>query len=129
MSLKMTIKEKVKNSKIIYMLDFINKGQWPPILFIVLFFHSLGQYINNSNNPPKVSVEFFDDIKNINLINCYSNEENTWRKSELNIVNNKKIEINLKGKFTTERGRINCSLQEKNNYWRWLGIQFVLADK
>jgi len=87
------------------------------------------KYINNSNNPPKVSIEFFHDIKNINLINCYSNEEDKWRKSELNIVNNHKIEINLKGKFTTERGRINCSLRERDGKWRWLGMQFVIAEK
>ena len=49
MSFKMTVKEKVKNSKFLYILDFINQGQWPPILFIVLFFHSLAQYINNPN--------------------------------------------------------------------------------
>ena len=37
--------------------------------------------------------------------------------------------LNIDEKFVGERGRINCSLREKNNFWRWLGIQFVLADK
>jgi len=87
------------------------------------------KYINDQNNPPEVIIEFFDNIKNIKLINCYSNEENKWRKSEISFINNHKIKIDLKGKFTTERGRINCSLREKNNLWRWLGIQFVVADK
>ena len=87
------------------------------------------RYINDENNPPEVIIEFFDDLKNIKLINCYSNEENKWRKSEINFINNHKIKINLKGKFTTERGRINCSLREKNNLWRWLGVQFVIANK
>ncbi len=87
------------------------------------------KYIYNKNNPPKVIIEFFNDIKNIKLINCYSNEEDKWRKSELNFINDHKIEINLKGKFTTERGRINCSLREKNGLWRWLGMQFVIAEK
>tara|TARA_X000000368_G_C23031004_1_gene712559 strand:+ start:1238 stop:2170 length:933 start_codon:yes stop_codon:yes gene_type:complete len=86
------------------------------------------KYINNSNNPPRVIVEFFDDIKNLNLINCYSNEENKWRKSEVVFLENSKIEINLKGKFTTERGRINCSLREENGYFRWLGMQFIVAE-
>ena len=49
MNIKLNIKEKAKNSKLIYMLDFINQGQWPAILFIVLFFYSLSQYINNPN--------------------------------------------------------------------------------
>ena len=87
------------------------------------------KYIDEKNNPPKVIVEFFDDIKNLKLINCYSNEENKWRKSEINFINNSKIAINLKGKFTTERGRINCSLRDESGLWRWLGMQFVIADK
>ena len=87
------------------------------------------KYINDTNNPPKVIVEFFDDIKNLNNINCYSNEENKWQKSEIDFINNHKIKINLKGKFTTERGRINCSLREKNGLWRWLGMQFIISEK
>ena len=87
------------------------------------------KYIDEKNNPPKVIVEFFDDIKNLKLINCYSNEENKWRKSEINFINNSKIAINLKGKFTTERGRINCSLRDESGLWRWLGMQFVIAEK
>ena len=86
------------------------------------------RYINNTNNPPKVVIEFFKDIKNIKLLNCYSNELNSWRKSEIEYLDNFKIKINLKGKFTTERGRINCSLRELDGSWRWLGIQFVVAE-
>ena len=41
----------------------------------------------------------------------------------------KNIEILLVDKFIGERGRINCSLREKNGFWRWLGIQFVIAEK
>ena len=37
------------------------------------------------------------------------------------------LEIILQGKFVTERGRINCSL-EKNGFYRWLGLQFVIAE-
>ena len=36
--------------------------------------------------------------------------------------------ILLKQKFINERGRINCSLLEKNGKWRWLGIQYVIAE-
>jgi len=87
------------------------------------------KYINNSTNPPKVTVEFFKDIENIKLLNCYSNEENTWRKSEIVFIEDYKIKINLKGKFITERGRINCSLRNDDGSWRWLGMQFVIAEK
>ena len=85
------------------------------------------KYINDANNPPEVTVEFFEDIKNIKLLNCYSNELNKWKKSEIVHLDNFKIKINLIGKFTTERGRINCSLRESDGSWRWLGMQFVVA--
>jgi peptidoglycan/xylan/chitin deacetylase (PgdA/CDA1 family) len=86
------------------------------------------KYINNANNPPAVTIEFFEDLKNIKLLNCYSNELNVWRKSEIEYLDNFKIKINLIGKFTTERGRINCSLREPDGSWRWLGMQFVVAE-
>jgi len=86
------------------------------------------KYINNTTNPPEVIVEFFENIENIKLLNCYSNELNLWRKSEIEYLNNFKIKIKLMGKFTTERGRINCSLRESNGSWRWLGMQFVIAE-
>jgi peptidoglycan/xylan/chitin deacetylase (PgdA/CDA1 family) len=86
------------------------------------------KYIQNSNNPPEVIIEFFQDVKNIKLLNCYSNELNSWKKSELEFLNNYKIKVKLIGKFTTERGRVNCSLRETDGSWRWLGMQFVVAD-
>ena len=86
------------------------------------------KYINNANNPPAVTIEFFEDLKNIKLLNCYSNELNVWRKSKIEYLDNFKIKINLIGKFTTERGRINCSLREPDGSWRWLGIQFVVSN-
>ena len=86
------------------------------------------KYINNANNPPAVTIEFFEDLKNIKLLNCYSNELNVWRKSKIEYLDNFKIKINLIGKFTTERGRINCSLREPDGSWRWLGMQFVVAE-
>ena len=89
----------------------------------------LEKYINNSTNPPAVKIEFFDDLNNIKLINCYSNEENLWRKSQINFIQNNTVEVLLAGKFITERGRINCSLQESKGFWRWLGIQFVVKEK
>ena len=77
-----------------------------------------------SNNPPSVIIEFFEKQKNINLINCFSNEGGDWKDSKLKITNNK-IEIILSEKFLPRRGRINCSLKDKDG-WRWLGTQFTL---
>tara|TARA_B100002051_G_C16683901_1_gene611490 strand:+ start:557 stop:1489 length:933 start_codon:yes stop_codon:yes gene_type:complete len=87
------------------------------------------KYLRNSDNPPKVIIKFLDEYKNINQLNCFSNEEDKWRNSEIIFLEKNKIEIKLDGKFTTERGRINCSLREEGGFYRWLGIQFVIADK
>jgi poly-beta-1,6-N-acetyl-D-glucosamine N-deacetylase len=84
------------------------------------------KYINDKTNPPKVKIKFKQDIKNIN---CFSNEENRWQNSKIKFLNESEIEIHLSGKFITERGRINCSLREENGFYRWLGIQFVIAEK
>ena len=77
-----------------------------------------------TNNPPSVIIEFFENQKNINLINCFSNEGGDWKDSKLKITNNK-IEIVLSEKFLPRRGRINCSLKDKDG-WRWFGTQFTL---
>ena len=78
-------------------------------------------------NPPNVIVNFFDDQKNLNNISCYSNENNKWRKSNLSFLKENKLNILINEKFTTERGRINCSLND-NLGWRWFGIQFVISE-
>ena len=85
--------------------------------------------LTDKDNPPDVKIRFSSNYKNIKNINCYSNEENKWRKSNIDFLENNEIQIKLAGKFTTERGRINCSLRENNGYWRWLGMQFVIAEK
>ena len=87
------------------------------------------KYINDLTNPPKINIKFFKDIKNLKLINCFSNEEDRWRKSNIRFIDDSTIEIKLDGKFTTERGRVNCSIREANNTYRWLGLQFVVAEK
>jgi len=86
------------------------------------------KYLNKQNNPPDVRIIFFQDGPNIKNISCYSNEENEWRKSKIEFVSNNELKVILDGKFTTERGRINCSLREDTGQWRWLGIQFVISD-
>ena len=86
------------------------------------------RYIKNTENPPNVKIKFFENLINIKNINCYSNEGNVWKKSEINFLSENELEILLKEKFKSERGRINCSLQEAGNKWRWLGIQYVIAE-
>ncbi len=87
------------------------------------------RYISDINNPPKVNIQFYKNIKNLKNINCFSNEEDKWRNSKINFDDKFNLSINLEGKFITERGRINCSLKEANGFYRWLGIQFVVKEK
>jgi len=82
-------------------------------------------YLTDINNPPEVFIEFFSEQNNLENITCYSNENNKWRKSKTVFENDYKLKILINEKFTTERGRINCSLNDKEG-WRWFGIQFVI---
>ena len=82
--------------------------------------------INQNNNPPKLSIEFFDKQKNIDKITCYSNDGGNWKKSNLMIEQNTLI-INFDEKFLPRRGRINCSLND-NGKWRWFGTQFTVKN-
>ena len=87
------------------------------------------KYLLIDKNPPKVKIEFYENIKNLKSINCYSNEADKWRKSEIAFKTNNILQIYINEKFVGERGRINCSLRHSNGYWRWLGVQFVISEK
>ena len=76
----------------------------------------------SKNNPPKLVIEFFPEQKNLNQINCFSDEGNKWEKSNIKILNQKLI-VNFREKFSFRRGRINCSLNDVEG-WRWFGLQF-----
>ena len=78
----------------------------------------------NKNNPPDMYIDFFDEQKNLDSINCFSNEGGNWNKSYINL-NNRRLHITFREKFNGRRGRVNCSLNDKDG-WRWLGIQFSI---
>ena len=87
------------------------------------------KYLLQNKNPPKVQVKFYENIKNLKSLSCYSNEGNKWRKSNIKFTNNFTLEVAIDEKFIGERGRVNCSLRDPSGFWRWLGIQFVVGDK
>ena len=87
------------------------------------------KYLIKTKNPPKVKIEFYNDIKNLKSVSCYSNEGNKWRQSDTKFENSNTLLININEKFVGERGRINCSLRDPSGLWRWLGIQFVIGEK
>ena len=84
------------------------------------------KYLTNKNNPPKFLVKFFDKQKNINNINCFSDEGNKWEKSDVNF-NQNTLTLNFREKFNFRRGRVNCSLND-NGIWRWFGVQFSVKQ-
>ncbi|MDC3165787.1 polysaccharide deacetylase family protein [Candidatus Pelagibacter sp.] len=84
----------------------------------------LEKQLIKSTNPPNFTVEFFEKQKNLNDINCYSNEANTWEKSNT-ILSGTTLSIKFRGPFEPRRGRVNCSLND-NGKWRWFGVQFPI---
>ncbi len=86
------------------------------------------RYLKKNDNPPEVKIKFFKDLLNIEKINCFSNEGNIWKKSKIEFLSDNEIKVLLNEKFTSERGRINCSLWVEKGRWRWLGIQYVIAE-
>ena len=91
--------------------------------------HPDEKYLLQTKNPPEVKIEFYDNIKNLKSVGCYSNEGNRWRKSDIEFENDLTLIIKISEKFEGERGRINCSLRDPSGLWRWLGIQFVVSDQ
>ena len=87
------------------------------------------RYLLQYKNPPNVKIEFYESIKNLKQINCFSNEGNKWRNSKIFFLEKNILNIVIDEKFVGERGRINCSLKETDGFWRWLGIQYVISEK
>ncbi len=86
----------------------------------------LEKKLDKLNNPPRFSVEFFNDQKNIKNIICYSNEGNKWEKSKTKFSNDT-LSIEFRESFLPRRGRINCSLNDGGK-WRWFGAQFIIMN-
>ena len=113
------INEKYGNLKRFEFLINLNPLQYKSI-------YPIEKYLNSDNNPPKFLVEFFDLQKNINNINCFSDEGNKWKKSSIDFDKNI-LKLNFREKFNFRRGRINCSLND-DGIWRWFGVQFSIKQ-
>ena len=84
------------------------------------------KYLTHDNNPPKFLVEFFEEQKNVNNINCFSDEGDKWEKSNI-IFNQNILNLNFRERFNFRRGRVNCSLND-GGVWRWFGVQFSVKQ-
>ncbi len=88
--------------------------------------YPLEKYLTTKSNPPKFLVEFFDEQKNIENINCFSDEGSEWKKSNIFFVK-KTLKLKFREKFNFRRGRVNCSLND-GGVWRWFGVQFSIKQ-
>ena len=95
-----------------------------PLVYKNLF--PLEKKLTKESNPPRFKIEYFKEQKNLQNINCYSNEANKWQKS-ITSMSNKTLSIQFRAPFKPRRGRINCSLND-NGKWRWLGTQFTIIE-
>ncbi|NDB38565.1 MAG: polysaccharide deacetylase, partial [Proteobacteria bacterium] len=84
------------------------------------------KFINKSDNPPKIEIEFFKEMTNLEKINCFANDGGEWSKKKITFIEKNWIRINLDKKFKERTGRINCSLLDSDKQFRWLGFQFVI---
>ena len=75
------------------------------------------------NNPPFVGFTVLNSLNDLNKINCFSNSEG---RLSTTILGGSRVEIRLSKPFTRKRTRINCTLQQGQGRWFWLGAMFVL---
>lgn len=113
----------------------VNENYGKPERFLTLLntkpfpfksFKPENKFLTKSENPPKIEIEFFKETTNLEKINCFANDGGEWSKKKISFIEKNWIKVNLDKKFTTRTGRINCSLLDKDNQWRWLGFQFVV---
>ena len=75
-------------------------------------------------NPPYIGFSLLDQLLAKN-IECFVFDSNGQVESELFIFN-ERVEIRLLRKLNEGRSRLNCTVKDKKNNWRWFGHQFVL---
>ncbi len=88
--------------------------------------------LSKSDNPPIIEIEFFKNIKNINKIHCFSNNNRSGDFDEQKIIfiGENWIRVNLDQKFYRKTGRINCSIQDtEDKQWGFMGFQFTTFEE
>ncbi len=73
-------------------------------------------------NPPFIGFSLLDQML-IKNINCFVFDNKGQVELEL-FKFNERVEIRLLNKLSKGRSRLNCTVKDKNNNWRWFGHQF-----
>ena len=56
------------------------------------------KFLLKTKNPPNVKIEFYENIKDLRSLACYSNEGDKWRESDIQFENDHTLVINIKEK-------------------------------
>ena len=76
------------------------------------------------DNPPYIGFSLLDQTLTKN-INCFVFDSDGQVKLDL-FKFNERIEIRLLRKLNKGRSRLNCTVKDKNDNWRWFGYQFFI---
>ena len=74
------------------------------------------------DNPPYIGFSLLDEMLSKN-INCFIFDSKGKVDNDI-FKFNERIEIRLNRKLNKGRSRLNCTVKDQNNIWRWFGFQF-----
>ncbi len=76
------------------------------------------------NLKPIIEFSIESEI-NISQLNCFANTGGNWSSQNITSITEKRVQIILNDSFKSGRGRINCTVQNGQN-WHWFGYQFLI---
>lgn len=84
-------------------------------------------FLGAKNNPPPFGFTVIElPERQLSQIACYAPVEG---KVKIERLGSRRFEVRMQEKFPPGRTRVNCTLPEKGNRWRWLGMQFYVPGK
>jgi peptidoglycan/xylan/chitin deacetylase (PgdA/CDA1 family) len=77
-----------------------------------------------AHNPPTFGFTVTDPALPLNTLNCYGSNPGTTTTEKLGT----RIEVRLSDAFTGTRGRINCTVMDRQGTWRWFGQLYYIPE-
>lgn len=75
-------------------------------------------------NPPNFGFTVLRGADRVSRISCFASGQG---RTDLEILDERRVEVRLKEAFPPGRARINCIMPEAGDRWRWFGVQFFVA--